>query len=691
MSTTTCTRFTCDRLMATRVAARNHFTRKAMAVGASIAALFAVFFMGAGCSESPTAPSLPESAPAIHGLEITNAPLAMNPGENTRLQVAVRADDGVEELGVTWTSSAPALLRVEPNGKVFAIAPGTVEVTARAKADGTIDDKVRITVTSPEATVTGVAIDPVAENLYVGDRLSLSATVSGTGTFDPSVNWRSSRPHIASIDAQGVVTAEATGSVEITAESKADPTKSTQVQLEVRAPRIVEVVLGVAQPLMSLGETQTLDLEVRHHGQIDTSVSWTMSDAAVATIDEQTRVVTAHHMGVVTIEAASNADPNQRASVTIAVRPADVSITIGRRISLAPSNNPNIYVTNGNFEGNVRPASSDFQKVDATFIVREGLAGVGISFESASMRGHYLRHEGTRMKVAKSEGSAQFKDDATFFAKNLNGDDTVSFESKNNRGNYFRHLNGWLWIDDDIFPNGSHFLVKDGLWAAGRWMAMPGRATDVGAGADGTVCMIGADRIDSQGYGIYKWNATTRSWDVIPTSGVRVAVDPQGNPWVAEADNQLWIYRGSRWYLMGQAIDVGIGAEGSVYIVGDTPNGPGGNAIYKRVGNGWEQILGAAVRISVDPNGNPWVVNAEGKVYRSFDGRSFSQVPGSATDIGIGADGSVWIVQKSNNELAKWNGSEFVASRGTRGTSVAVGPQGQNWHTNSSNQIWAQF
>ena len=98
--------------------------------------------------------------------------------------------------------------------------------------------------------------------------------------------------------------------------------------------------------------------------------------------------------------------------------------------------------------------------------------------------------------------------------------------------------------------------------------------------------------------------------------------------------------------LAGQARDIGVGADGSAWIIGNTPVG-GGYSIHRFVPstNDWVTIPGGAVRIAVAPDGTPWVVNSGQQIFRR-NGNRWQLMPGRARDIGIGADGSVWVIQQ---------------------------------------------
>lgn len=84
---------------------------------------------------------------------------------------------------------------------------------ARVSYDGTGNIKVW-TVTMQ---VSGVALDKTSAELQVGKTLTLTATVTPDNATDKAVAWTSSNDAVATVDANGVVTAKAEGTATITA------------------------------------------------------------------------------------------------------------------------------------------------------------------------------------------------------------------------------------------------------------------------------------------------------------------------------------------------------------------------------------------------------------------------------------------------------------------------------------------
>lgn len=212
------------------------------------------------------------------------------------------------------------------------------------------------------------------------------------------------------------------------------------------------------------------------------------------------------------------------------------------------------------------------------------------------------------------------------------------------------------------------------------------KVSDVSAGADGSIFTIGIDVVSpTGGYGIYK--LAGNKLNKLPyCAGTRIAVAPDGKPWVVNKSNLIFRYRDSTTYwetMPGTATDIAIGANGAVYALGTNEVSPsGGYNIMRWTGNNWETLPGCAgVRIAVDANGTPWVVNKSHLVFKYRSGGLWDTLSGvSANDIGIGADGSVYVtgnddaasVYKFVSATTSWS-----AVANLSGTSISVTPNGQ--------------
>jgi len=186
-------------------------------------------------------------------------------------------------------------------------------------------------------------------------------------------------------------------------------------------------------------------------------------------------------------------------------------------------------------------------------------------------------------------------------------------------------------------------------------------------------------------------------WTAIDGGATNITVDRKGFPWVVNNVGNIYRRTASGWVqLPGSANDIGAGGNsgnGNVWVIG-TNSVAGGFGIfsYNFQQNTWTQIDGGAVRIAVDRQGNPWVVNNQNTIFRRTNNR-WVQLPGAARDIGIGADGSVWVIGTNtvaggfgifsyNSRQNSWSQVDGGAVR------IAVDRQGNPWVVNSQNNIF---
>jgi hypothetical protein len=138
--------------------------------------------------------------------------------------------------------------------------------------------------------------------------------------------------------------------------------------------------------------------------------------------------------------------------------------------------------------------------------------------------------------------------------------------------------------------------------------------------------------------------------------------------------------------VQGGATDIGVGSNGTAWIIGTTPIGLDFD-IRRYNGTGWDLSDGFAVRIAVDPTGVPWVVNSGGFIYYRGSADPFSPgawqlMPGSAVDIGVGADGSVWVV----GTISKPDGFGLYKFNGTCSNGTCSCPNGVcGWNADVNN------
>jgi serine/threonine-protein kinase len=155
------------------------------------------------------------TAPVVQLVRILDAPLSLPEGQVAALRAVVLDQQGrAMSRPVRWSSSDPLIAVLRADGRLSAVAPGRVTITAAA--DGRRAD-VQLTVTP---VVAGVTVSPASGELEPGQSLILTVTAlgrDGRALADQSVAWRSSNEQVAVVSSVGRVTAVGVGAAVISA------------------------------------------------------------------------------------------------------------------------------------------------------------------------------------------------------------------------------------------------------------------------------------------------------------------------------------------------------------------------------------------------------------------------------------------------------------------------------------------
>lgn len=145
----------------------------------------------------------------------------------------------------------------------------------------------------------------------------------------------------------------------------------------------------------------------------------------------------------------------------------------------------------------------------------------------------------------------------------------------------------------------------------------------------------------------------------------------------------------------GRANDVGVGPDGSVWIVGHGVAWSNAQ-VYRWNGVGFEPD-GATkgMSITVGADGLPWLVTADGSIYRR-SATAWQKVAGKGFDIAAGADGSVWLIGWLGDPVAfptqsgaiyRWSGAGWTEMGGAA-RRISVGPDGEAWIVTGQGDIF---
>ncbi len=173
----------------------------------------------------------------------------------------------------------------------------------------------------PKEDVTGVILDNTALELTEGASGTLTITVVPDDASDKTVIWSSDKTSVATVDANGKVTAvkagkaiitvTATNGTEVTTDDKTASCTVTVTEAETAALKtnVIGVTLDHDTVLLAEGESVTLTATVAPANATDKTVICTSSNKTVATVDNSGKVIAvAAGTTIITVTATNGTD-----------------------------------------------------------------------------------------------------------------------------------------------------------------------------------------------------------------------------------------------------------------------------------------------------------------------------------------------------------------------------------------------
>jgi len=168
----------------------------------------------------------------------------------------------VHDSGVTWTSSNTAAATVSTAGKITAKAAGSATITATSKDKSTLKATCAVEVYS-------AALQSTARKTLAVDETSTNALKISGPSEAMTIAYASSNTAAATVDANGKVTAKASGATTITATATVTATgKSVSRSYVVDVKRIVG---SAGEPFSFLTTYSKLAITDGHHGLVGAS------------------------------------------------------------------------------------------------------------------------------------------------------------------------------------------------------------------------------------------------------------------------------------------------------------------------------------------------------------------------------------------------------------------------------------
>ena len=153
----------------------------------------------------------------IDWIEFDEDEIELKAGQTYQLKPYISPSDATNKK-LKYTSSDTKVAEVSASGLVTAKSEGEAKIRAAA-TDGSDEYAVCYVTVTGKAKVTGITLDRTSAEVKRGEKLTLNVTVSPSYASNKKVVWKSANTKIATVDANGSVTAKVPGRTKITVTS----------------------------------------------------------------------------------------------------------------------------------------------------------------------------------------------------------------------------------------------------------------------------------------------------------------------------------------------------------------------------------------------------------------------------------------------------------------------------------------
>ncbi|MBR4809491.1 MAG: Ig-like domain-containing protein [Bacteroidales bacterium] len=149
-------------------------------------------------------------------IAISPSPLELAEGTTAQLTATVQPAGASQE--VQWAALNTSIVTVSSSGLVTGISEGTTKVFARSIDYPDVQGECEVTVIK-DPTLKGISVNPSELTLTVGQTQVLQVLYTPDYAANKKVSWKTDNSSVASVSAEGLVTAIAEGTVTVTATS----------------------------------------------------------------------------------------------------------------------------------------------------------------------------------------------------------------------------------------------------------------------------------------------------------------------------------------------------------------------------------------------------------------------------------------------------------------------------------------
>ena len=252
-------------------------------------------------------------------------PLPLSVGGTCPLHAKAQPENATDKK-LTYTSDNAEIASVNADGLITAKKAGQAVITIKA-ADG-VSKTIKITVTAAHIPVTSIVLSPdeTGISLVNGDIRQIEAHVLPENATDKKLTYTSDNAEIASVNADGLITANGVGSAHITITAADGVSKTIKVTVTAAHIPVTSIEFNPplsAQPIeLVIGQVYKFGAKAMPEEATNRKLTFTTPNSSIAWLcGEGNSEVKADGLGEATVTITSDDNPSVRETVHFKMKP----------------------------------------------------------------------------------------------------------------------------------------------------------------------------------------------------------------------------------------------------------------------------------------------------------------------------------------------------------------------------------
>lgn len=293
----------------------------------------------------------------VTGITLSTNQVTLNIAQTSQLTATVAPTTAFNKT-LTWSTSNSQVASVSNSGLVTGLTAGSATVTARATDGSNVSATATITVLGSgiNIPVTNLTLAQTSGTLHPGDTVQLVPVIAPPNATDKTVIWSSNNALVATVNNQGLVSAQSTyGTCIITATSNNNRARVATYTLNVTVP-VASITLSASSASLTLNQNRTVVATVRPNNAGNKTVIWTTSNPLIVTVNSSGTITgrgngnaiiiaTTQDMGLTATVAVTVTTPVQGVTLNPSLTTVNVGSTFQAVATTVPSTASNQNVT----------------------------------------------------------------------------------------------------------------------------------------------------------------------------------------------------------------------------------------------------------------------------------------------------------------------------------------------------------